>query len=220
MPEIIFEDEYIVVCVKPSGVSSQEDGTAKSMPALLTGNCGGYIGVVHRLDKDVSGIMVYAKTVEAAGSLSKQITSGAMKKEYLAVLAGTPDETSGVYQDLLFHDSRKNKSYVVKRVRKGVREASLEYKTLAIGKSDGKPITMVRVLLHTGRTHQIRVQFASRNTPLMGDRKYGGGNMCKIALLSYRLSFFHPKTMVPLTFSADIPQVFPWNQFGHIEDCR
>ena len=212
MPEILFSDNSIVVCIKPAKISSQEDGTENSMPALLRAaeNCD-FIAAVHRLDKDVSGVMVYAKTRQAAAELSRQASEGEMKKEYLAVIRGVPEAGSGVYEDLLFHDSSKNKSYTVKRMRRGVRKASLEYEVL--NKNEAASLSLVKILLHTGRTHQIRVQFSSRGTPLMGDRKYGGGGECGIALFARSLGFNHPVTGEEMVFSAKTPNTYPWDLF-------
>lgn len=198
--KILYSDDYIVACIKPVGILSQADtGGGESMITKLSKMYGCEIYPLHRLDKGVSGVMVYAKTKFAASELSQDIVNHRFKKEYLAVVNGTPQE-SGEMVDLLFKDSRKNKSYVVNRMRKGVKEASLEYELL---NTDGQK-SLVRVLLHTGRTHQIRVQFASRKMPLLGDKKYGGNNDYEnIALLSYRLSFNHPKTKEEMIFTAD-----------------
>lgn len=198
--EILYSDDYIVVCIKPVGILSQADSNGqKSMITELSALYGCEIYPLHRLDKGVSGVMVYAKTKFAASELSRDIAEHRFKKEYLAVVKGEPDE-SGEMVDLLFKDSRKNKSYVVKRMRKGVKEAKLEYTLL---KTDGQK-SLVRVLLHTGRTHQIRVQFSSRKMPLLGDKKYGGSTDFEdIALLSYRLTFKHPKTKQEMVYTAN-----------------
>lgn len=198
--DILYSDNHIVVCIKPSGILSQADSNGgESMITKLSDMFGCEIYPLHRLDKGVSGVMVFAKTKLAASELSRDIAEHRFQKEYLAVVKGEP-EPSGEMVDLLFKDSRKNKSFVVKSKRKGVKEASLEYVLL---KTDGQK-SLVRVLLHTGRTHQIRVQFASRKMPLLGDKKYGGDASCdNIALLSYRLTFNHPKTKEEMIFTAD-----------------
>ena len=198
--EILYSDDYIVVCIKPVGILSQADSNGqKSMITELSALYGCEIYPLHRLDKGVSGVMVYAKTKFAASELSRDIAEHRFEKEYLAVVKGEPDE-SGEMVDLLFKDSRKNKSYVVKRMRKGVKKAKLEYTLL---KTDGQK-SLVRVLLHTGRTHQIRVQFSSRKMPLLGDKKYGGSTDFEdIALLSYRLTFKHPKTKQEMVYTAN-----------------
>ncbi len=156
--EILFENQHIVVCVKPVGLDSEHD-----IPATL----GGEIYTVHRLDKNVGGVMVYARTKPAAAALSKAIQDGTMIKEYVALVHGTPP-AQGDWTDLLFKDSTKNKVFVVKKERKGVKMARLEFTRLT--QSDP---SLVRIRLHTGRSHQIRVQFASRGFPLVGDHKYG-----------------------------------------------
>ena len=156
--EILYSDKDIVVCVKPVGLDSEHD-----VPAQL----GGEIYTLHRLDKNVGGVMVYARTKTAAATLSKAIQDGTMIKEYVAMVHGTPPET-GDWQDLLFKDSAKNKVFVVKKERKSVKKARLEFTRLHVGED-----SLVRIRLHTGRSHQIRVQFASRGFPLLGDHKYG-----------------------------------------------
>ena len=165
-----FEDENIIVCAKPAGVLSQFSEKDENMISILNEyfeksekNCQAY--PVHRLDRETSGLIVYAKNSRAAAKLSEQIAKNEIKKRYFAVIKGSPEEKSGVLKDLLFRDKQKNKSYVVKRKRGGVKEASLEYEV--VGESDG--MSLVDILLHTGRTHQIRVQFSSRKMPLYGD---------------------------------------------------
>lgn len=198
--EILYDDKHIVVCIKPVGILSQADsGGNDSMISILSQKYGCDIFPLHRLDKGVSGVMVFAKTKQAASILSRDIAEHRLKKEYLALVHGKPQE-SGEMTDLLFKDSKKNKSYVVKRVRKGVKEAKLSYSLL---KTNGE-VSLVQVLLHTGRTHQIRVQFASRQMPLLGDNKYGAvDNVENIGLLSYRITFNHPITKEKMIFIAD-----------------
>ncbi len=195
--EILFEDEYIVVCIKPLGVISQSDANGgDSMIKRLSEHTNGIIYPLHRLDRDVGGVMVFAKTQESASILSSDIANHKFKKEYLALVHGKPQQ-KGEMRDLLFKDSRKNKSYVVNRKRKGVKEALLEYELLE-SKDD---LSLVKVLLHTGRTHQIRVQFASRGMPLVGDRKYGSKDDFKnIGLWSYRITLKHPETKELIMF--------------------
>ncbi len=198
--EILYSDTHIVVCIKPVGILSQADSSGgESMISELSKMYDCEIFPLHRLDKGVSGVMVYAKTKFAAAKLSQDIADRRFKKEYLAVVHGVPAE-EGVMQDLLFKDSRKNKSFVVDRKRKGVKEASLQYKLI---KTDGQN-SLVEILLHTGRTHQIRVQFSSRKMSLLGDKKYGASDEYKnIALFSYRISFNHPKTNEQMVFRAN-----------------
>jgi 23S rRNA pseudouridine1911/1915/1917 synthase len=159
---------------------------------------GAELFAVHRLDREVSGVMVYAKTPTAAAELSRQVADRSFKKEYLALVEGVPEEPSATLSDLLFKDSRKNKSFVVNRKRAGVKEAKLSYET--VGDRDGK--SLVKIELHTGRTHQIRVQFSSRKMPVLGDGKYGSSVREKeIALASYRIKFKHPRTKESMEFS-------------------
>lgn len=212
--KILHEDKFIVVCLKPAGVISQSADGGKDMISLLNAhfeqngeNAKAY--PVHRLDRETSGVMVYAKNSKSAAALSKQIEQNTIKKHYYAVVQGVPEEKSGVLKDLLFRDKQKNKTFVVKRERKGVRDASLEYKV--IGESGGK--ALLDILLHTGRTHQIRVQFASRKMPLYGDGKYGGGSG-KLALFAHTLEFAHPASGEKLMFSEKPDAAeFPWNEF-------
>ncbi len=177
--EILYSDRDIAVCVKPVGLDSESQ-----VPQALSDALGGDFYAVHRLDRNVGGVMVYARSSAAAASLSRAIQDGTMVKEYVALVHGTPAE-QGDWQDLLWKDSGKNKVYVVKRERRGVKKARLEFIRL----SDSDP-ALVSIRLHTGRSHQIRVQFASRGFPLVGDRKYGGRDDSPAPMLfSCRLSF-------------------------------
>ena len=177
--EILYSDKALAVCVKPVGLDSEQ-----AVPAALIQVLGGEIFPIHRLDKNVGGVMVYARTRQAAAALSRAIQEGSMVKEYVALVHGTPPET-GDWEDLLFKDSAKNKVFVVKKERKGVKKARLEYRVLTSG-----PDGLVRIRLHTGRSHQIRVQFASRGYPLAGDHKYGARDgLAAPMLFSCRISF-------------------------------
>ena len=178
--EILYSDKDIAVAVKPVGVSSEEGG----MPDLLRRELGGEIYPVHRLDLNVGGVMVYARAKQAAAALSKAVQEGTMVKEYRAMVHGTPP-AQDTWVDFLFKDSRKNKVFVVKKERKGVKKASLEFIRL----TDADP-SLVHIRLHTGRSHQIRVQFSSRGFPLVGDHKYGSRDEHTAPLLfSCRISF-------------------------------
>lgn len=182
---ILYENQAFAVCLKPRNVLSQAGGPGEtSMIDLLSAQLGSEIYPVHRLDRQVGGVMVYAKTQKSAAWFSREIQQGNLKKEYLAVVRGAPEEDSGELNDLLLHDARKNKSYVVNRMRGGVKKARLSYGVL----TRAEDRTLVQVRLFTGRTHQIRVQFASRKLPLIGDGRYGGGSG-ELALWSVRLTF-------------------------------
>ena len=160
--DILYSDKHNAVIVKPVGMDSEHD-----VPAVLNEQPGGEVFPIHRLDKNVGGVMVYARTKQAAAALSRAVQEGTMVKEYVAMVHGNPPE-SGDWTDLLFKDSSKNKVFVVKKERKGVKKARLEFQTLSAGED-----SLVRIRLHTGRSHQIRVQFSSRGFPLVGDHKYG-----------------------------------------------
>ena len=184
MLEILKKTPQLVLCVKPVGVRAQGEAEA-DLPALLKRQLGCEIYPVHRLDQAVGGVMVFAKTAPAAAKLSQAIAGGTLQKEYLAVLERSPERAEGELSDFLFHDRTKNKTYVVSRQRKGVKEAKLAYRVLDVQNG----LCLVRIRLYTGRTHQIRVQFASRGMPLVGDGKYGSRkNAASPALWSYALT--------------------------------
>lgn len=177
--EILFSDENIVVCVKPVGLDAEHQA-----PEMLKDMLGGDVFTLHRLDVNVGGVMVYARNQTTAARMSACIQRGEMIKEYVACVHGTPPE-KGDWQDLLFKDSRKNKVYVVNRQRKGVKAARLEFERLTAAEE-----SLVHIRLHTGRSHQIRVQFSSRGFPLVGDHKYGSkADRTAPMLYSCRLQF-------------------------------
>lgn len=177
--ELLFQNRDLVVCVKPVGLDCEHE-----LPAALRGELGGEIFPIHRLDKNVGGVMVFARTKAAAATLSRAVQEGTMVKEYVALVHGTPPE-AGDWEDLLWKDSSKNKVFVVKRMRGGVKKARLEFQRLGAGET-----SLVRVRLHTGRSHQIRVQFSSRGFPLVGDHKYGSRAAQTAPMLySCRISF-------------------------------
>ncbi len=187
-----------LVCLKPSGVESE-----KQLPRLLCEQTGEEILYpVHRLDKETAGVMVFAKTKSAAAYFSREIQENRFEKTYLAVVKGTLEEKESTFTDLLFRDKQKNKSYVVKRMRKGVKEAVLSYCVLKEIAVEETPNTLVEVHLQTGRTHQIRVQFASRKHPLLGDKKYGGQSYSHLCLLAKQLTFVTPQGET-VTFTAN-----------------
>lgn len=208
MIEILFENNDFVACIKPVGISSQNDKT-QDMVKLLAQQLNSPVFPVHRLDTAVGGTMVFAKNQKTAANLSKQIQNGTFRKKYLAVVSGRPEADSAVLEDLLFKDSSKNKSYVVKRERKGVKKAKLEYKLVSYAEG----MSLLKILLHTGRSHQIRVQFASRKLPLIGDGKYGSkDNRCNVALWSSEIAFKWDCDEIVFTSVPDNKQ-FPWNLF-------
>ena len=179
--EILFHNTDFAVCVKPVGLDAEHD-----VPAALQEVLGGEVYTLHRLDKNVGGVMVYARNKSAAAALSKAVQDGAMVKEYVAMVHGTPPE-EGDWQDLLFKDSRKNKVFVVKKQRAGVKPARLEFKRMTAGET-----SLVHIRLHTGRSHQIRVQFSSRGFPLVGDHKYGSrAEVAAPMLYSCRITFLY-----------------------------
>ena len=219
MPRILYKDDHLIVVEKPCGVLAQTDASGgDSVPKRLEAQ-GLAVKPVHRLDRATGGVMVYAFTDKCAAALSALVQDHEQfTKEYLAVISGCPAEPVGEMEDLLYHDVRKNKSYVVDRKRGGVKRAKLAYTVVATATHDGNAYSLVRVRLYTGRTHQIRVQFASRRMPLAGDSRYGGIRACPLALWSHRLSFPHPFGNETIAIST-LPDVhaFPWNLFSEYE---
>ena len=199
--KILYSDKQIAVCVKPVGLDSEA-----GVPAALKDALGGEVFPIHRLDKNVGGVMVFARTKQSAATLSKAVQEGSMVKEYVAMVHGTPPE-SGDWTDFLFKDSQKNKVFVVKKERKGVKKARLEFVLRKAGEE-----SLVHIRLHTGRSHQIRVQFASRGYPLVGDRKYGAPSRDAIALFCTEISFRHPTSGKMLTFTQK-PTGEIWSAF-------
>ena len=195
---IIYSDRELAVIIKPVGVDSEHQ-----VPAMICEKLGGEVFPIHRLDLNVGGVMVYARTKQAAAQLSKLVQEGQLVKEYRALVHGVPSE-SGVLEDLLFKDSRKNKVFVVKKERKGVKWASLEYTRLT-----GSDPSLLHIRLHTGRSHQIRVQFASRGFPLVGDHKYGSRDESAAPMLfSCRIAF-------PWKGQQKVYEAFPeWGDIG------
>ena len=217
--QIFYRDAALAVCCKPAGCLS-EAGPGRTLPALLAAELAGKgeaedVFTVHRLDREVAGLSVLARTHDAASALIDQFATHTVDKEYYAVLRGAPAEAAAVLEDLLYRDARKNKSYVVNRERRGVRRAKLQYRVIASAKDGAQALTLVRIRLFTGRTHQIRVQFASRQLPLVGDGRYGGrDDRCSIALFSCLLAFDHPETGRRMRFyQAPDRDAFPWNLF-------
>ena len=189
--EILYSDRDLAVCIKSVGLDSEAE-----VPAELKKALGGEIFPIHRLDKNVGGVMVFARTKQAAAALSKAVQEGQMVKEYVAMVHGTPPE-QGDWEDFLFKDSRKNKVFAVKKERKGVKYARLEFDRLTAGET-----SLVHIRLHTGRSHQIRVQFSSRGFPLVGDHKYGSRD----------------EKLEPMLFSCRI--TFPWKGESKVFEAK
>ncbi len=214
---IFYEDKYIVVCEKAAGELSEGEGR-NALPTLLgayfeqKGEVNTKAFAVHRLDRETTGVMVFARDAKSAAALSESFRHRDTQKTYLAVCHGVPAPKSGELCDLLFYDRRAGKSFIADKKRNGVKEASLEYEVL--GESDGT--SLLRIKLHTGRTHQIRVQFASRRHPLVGDRRYGApkSEYSGIALVAHRLTFEHPVSKERMTFECDVPKTQLWNVFN------
>ena len=208
--ELIYVDEDILVCLKPARVlSTDEPGGVPDLAREALGDPKADVRTVHRLDRVVSGLMVLARNGKAASELSRQIRDNEFDKEYMAVVHGMPDTRTGTLRDLLGRDKARRMTFVASGPAKGVQEAVLDYSLL----NTAENMSRVRIRLHTGRTHQIRVQFASRNLPLVGERKYSElDDPCEIALWSYRLAFTHPRTGERMEFSHQPPEVYPWNE--------
>lgn len=205
--EIVYSDNSIIVCVKPAGVlSTDEPGGVPELLRRELGDASADVRTVHRLDRAVSGLMVLAGNPAAASELSRQIRDGIFEKEYTAVVHGITED-SGELRDLLLRNKARKMTFVVQEPGKGVQEAALDYRTL--WSRDGMSRVLIR--LHTGRTHQIRVQFASRGFPIVGERKYcEPTDDCPLALWSYRLGFIHPDTGEYVCFTKEPPEARPW----------
>lgn len=206
--KILCSDSSILVCVKPAGVlSTDEPGGLPGLVRQALGDENACVRTVHRLDRVVSGLMVLARTPEAASELSRQIRQREFDKEYLAVVHGCPDAPYGAFRDLLARDKEERKTYVADAPGRGVQEAVLTYMV----QNTAQGLSRVKIHLETGRTHQIRAQFSSRNLPLVGDRKYSlMDDGCPIALWSCRLAFRHPETGAPVSYHLAPPDIYPW----------
>ena len=219
MIDVIYEDNHLLVVKKPINILSQGDNTNDlDMVNLLKrylkekynkpGNV--FVGLIHRLDRPVGGIMVFAKTSKCASRLSEQVRNKTIKKTYKAVIHKTMDKKEGTLKDYLYKNKKTNMVSVVTKNHKEAKDAVLDYKTLA----SNDEFSLVEIDLHTGRPHQIRVQFSSRNHPLYGDQRYGNSKVGEqIALWSYKLEFNHPTTKERLVFTFDTPNEYPWNLF-------
>lgn len=218
MLQILFEDEQIIVVEKPVGIESQSSHSfepdmvseiKKHINKLSTAKCEPYVGVIHRLDKPVGGVMVYAKTQKAAAALSKQVSEGKMTKKYQAVICGKLVDNVGNYVDYLLKDSKSNTSKIVDKGINGAKEAKLNYKVIRTILEGEEVLSLVEIELLTGRHHQIRVQMSGHGTPLWGDNKYNpqftpaagaGRKRGSIALCSCYLAFSHPVTGRKMSF--------------------
>ncbi len=211
MINILFEDKHICICEKLPGMLSEDTQSNDSLPKMLKEQLKCDIFTLHRLDKPVGGAIIYAKTKGAASAFSKLISENAITKQYITVLDAIPDKDEAELTDLLFRDKQKNKTYIVKRMRKGVKDAKLTY--TVIDKAENHALTLVNLI--TGRTHQIRAQFASRKMPVTGDGKYGSrDNRCETALWSHKLEFTHPVTGENISVTSQPPfESYPWNMF-------
>lgn len=216
---ILYQDNRVVVCVKPVGVvSTDEAGGVPSLVREALGDSKVCVRTVHRLDQVVGGVMVLARSRRAAQLLSEQVSDHKrFQKQYLAVVHGTFEPSKGQFCDLLWRDTAERRTLVVDKLGKGVQEAVLDYEVLSV--VDG--LSLVRVTLHTGRTHQIRCQLSAHGCPIVGDKKYGApvqGCTEGIALWSYRLGFEHPQSGERLCFVAEPPEVYPWTRFDTGEE--
>ena len=208
--EMIYKDPDVLVCIKPARVlSTDEPGGLPDLCREVLGDPEADVRTVHRLDRVVSGVMVLARNAKAASELSRQIREGEFEKEYLAVVHGCPKEDCGTLCDLLGRDKARKMTFVADAPAKGVQEAVLHYQL----QSKNAALSKIRIQLETGRTHQIRVQFASRGMPLVGERKYSTENdPCEIALWSHKLGFAHPATGKWMEFSQEPPDSYPWTE--------
>ena len=213
--EIIYSDKSIIICIKPAGVlSTDEPGGMPELIRAELGNEHANVRSVHRLDRVVSGVMVFARCHRAASDLGKQVMDKSFSKEYLAVVHGVLPEKEGRMTDLLARNKAERKTYVVYEPGKDAQEAILDYKVL----QENEGLSLVRIKLQTGRTHQIRAQFSSRGLPLVGDKKYSiNEDECDIALWSFRLKFRHPESGEMIDIRKAPPEVYPWTLFKDIE---
>ena len=226
---VLYEDKAIIVCEKPVGMLSQTDaeGKGSDMPSLLSD----YFAqkgekatpyVLHRLDAAVGGVMVFAKNAKSASLLSQQIARGEMQKEYFAICQGNVENSlgkEGELFDYLFRDAKKNKSYVTDRKRAGVKDAKLGFGVFSTVEAEEGALSLLRIKLFTGRTHQIRVQFASRRHPLLGDKRYGSTVASKnLTLYSASIGLHHPTSGAFMTFSLPLPKGGAWDYFDKVRD--
>ena len=219
--KILHEDNHIIVVLKPQGIPScgDESGDGNMLDAVKEyirtaygkpGNV--YVGLVHRLDRPTGGVMVFAKTSKAAARLSEQMRTGDFEKKYLAVLSAVPKEPQGKLVNYLKKNAVNNMVYLCPPTTEGAKMASLEYR---VAEEKGG-CALAEIKLHTGRSHQIRVQMAGIGCPVFGDMRYGGERAKKgnLALWAYSLTFTHPVTKERLRFMAEPPEETPWKHFS------
>ena len=208
--KLIYTDNDIIIAVKPPRVlSTDEPGGMPELVRQALGDENADVRTVHRLDRVVSGLMLFARGSENASLLSRQMMNDEFEKQYLAIVHGYTD-ARGEMTDLLRRDKARKMTFVTETPAKGVQQAHLSYETLG----HAEELSLVKIRLYTGRTHQIRCQFASRGFPLLGERKYSSlEDACEIALLSHTLSFLHPKSGEKLEFLLLPPEEYPWTEF-------
>ena len=215
---VLISDDAFLVCEKPVGISSESPG----LPDMVSEQSGRHVLPVHRLDRCTGGVIVLACRSDVCASLQKQFLSNQVRKEYLAVISGKPEEKKGRCEDLLFHDKKTNKTFIVNRIRSGVKHAVCEWELLESVSVGEQIFSLVLVFLHTGRTHQIRAQFSSRGFPLVGDHRYGSRvKTDSPALWSLRIRFEHPCVKGRIVHAVSVPpHVYPWNLFHSLSDGR
>ena len=215
--EILYSDRFLIVCVKPAGVlSTDEPGGVPSLARQALGDERADVRTVHRLDRVVGGVMLLARGADAAAALGRQVMDGSFQKRYLAVVHGAPEAGAGTFTDLLRRDRRECRTYVTDTPGKDAREAISDYTLL----ERAGALSLLRISLRTGRTHQIRAQFAHHGLPLVGDRKYGtlADGETPIALWSHAIAFAHPDTGAPMAFRLPPPRIDPWTEFSAWEE--
>ena len=224
--KVIYEDNHIIVVEKPVNIPSQGDKTGDvDMLSIIKqylkekynklGNV--YLGLVHRLDRPVGGVMVFAKTSKSATRLSNQVREKDFEKTYLAVVNGKMEKSEDTLEDYLLKNEKNNMSKVVKEGTKNSKLAILDYEVL---KYDPEiDLSVLKINLHTGRHHQIRVQLSSRNHSIYGDQKYGGrGHGKQIALWAYELKLYHPVTNEQMTFKSIPEKIGSWKILDDIQN--
>ena len=220
---IIFEDNHLLVAYKPAGVLSQSDGSdAPDMLSILKkylkvkydkpGEV--FLGLLHRLDRPVSGVMVFARTSKCASRISEQIKKREVSKRYHAVVNGIPSKPEDKLTDYLLKDSRTNRTSVVNSSVPGAKKAVLNYRLISSAEDKGQTFSLLDIELESGRGHQIRTQLSSRGHFIIGDMRYGDGKIkCDIALESYLIGFYHPVSKEYMEFSLPLKEDYPWSLF-------